>query len=188
MIVEKFGLRGKHIAATDEHVSDLAVRRVERLLDETGRRPGRDRRGHVLRVDVEGLGGLAGRAAHRAPARLRRTRSRSSTTTSRTARRSRCGSPATCCAPSPSSANVLVVAACRESYLLDYGNERSRFMFNFGDGAVAGLLVGDARAQRGARRARDHRRLVLAAGEGRRRRLGRSGRVSLPRRREPGRR
>jgi 3-oxoacyl-[acyl-carrier-protein] synthase-3 len=38
---------------------------------------------------------------------------------------------------------ILVVAACRESYLLDYTNERSRFMFNFGDGAVAGLLVGD---------------------------------------------
>src|SRR5439155_4679156 len=41
----------------------------------------------------------------------------------------------------PELARVLVVAACRESYLLDYGNERSRFMFNFGDGAVAGLLV-----------------------------------------------
>src|SRR5436305_11744575 len=40
--------------------------------------------------------------------------------------------------------SVLVVAACRESYLLDYANERSRFMFNFGDGAVAGLLVGDS--------------------------------------------
>ena len=40
--------------------------------------------------------------------------------------------------------NVLVVAACRESYLLDYANERSRFMFNFGDGAVAGLLAKDA--------------------------------------------
>ena len=38
---------------------------------------------------------------------------------------------------------MLIVAACRESYLLDYGNERSRFMFNFGDGAVAGLLVKD---------------------------------------------
>jgi 3-oxoacyl-[acyl-carrier-protein] synthase-3 len=37
--------------------------------------------------------------------------------------------------------NVLVVAACRESYLLDYRNERSRFMFNFGDGAVAGLVT-----------------------------------------------
>jgi 3-oxoacyl-[acyl-carrier-protein] synthase-3 len=39
---------------------------------------------------------------------------------------------------------ILVVAACRESHLLDYGNARSRFMFNFGDGAVAGLVVGDA--------------------------------------------
>ena len=39
--------------------------------------------------------------------------------------------------------SVLVVAACRESYLLDYGNDSSRFMFNFGDGAVAGLLVKD---------------------------------------------
>ena len=44
----------------------------------------------------------------------------------------------------PELRHVLVVAACRESYLLDYGNEKSRFMFNFGDGAVAGLLVGDA--------------------------------------------
>ena len=66
----------------------------------------------------------------------------------------------------PELANVLVVAACRESYLLDYENERSRFMFNFGDGAVAGLLVGDAEPQRGARRARDHERRVLAAGQG----------------------
>ena len=39
---------------------------------------------------------------------------------------------------------ILLVAGCRESYLLDYGNERSRFMFNFGDGAVAGLLVRDS--------------------------------------------
>ena len=38
---------------------------------------------------------------------------------------------------------MLLVGACRESYLLDYGNERSRFMFNFGDGAAAALLVKD---------------------------------------------
>jgi len=44
----------------------------------------------------------------------------------------------------PELRSVLVVAACRESYLLDYGNERSRFMFNFGDGAVAGLVSADA--------------------------------------------
>ena len=36
VIVEKFGLRGKHIAAADEHVSDLSVRAAERLLEETG--------------------------------------------------------------------------------------------------------------------------------------------------------
>jgi len=36
VIVEKFGLRGKHIAAEDEHVSDLSVRAAERLLAESG--------------------------------------------------------------------------------------------------------------------------------------------------------
>src|SRR5436309_4157021 len=41
----------------------------------------------------------------------------------------------------PELETVLAVAACRESYLLDYANERSRFMFNFGDGAVAFLLA-----------------------------------------------
>ena len=34
VIVEKFGLRGKHIAAEDEHVSDLSVRACEALLAE----------------------------------------------------------------------------------------------------------------------------------------------------------
>ena len=43
----------------------------------------------------------------------------------------------------PELQRVLMVAACRESYLLDYGNARSRFMFNFGDGAVAALVVGE---------------------------------------------
>jgi 3-oxoacyl-[acyl-carrier-protein] synthase-3 len=36
---------------------------------------------------------------------------------------------------------VLAVGASRESYLLDYANERARFMINFGDGAAAALLV-----------------------------------------------
>ena len=91
----------------------------------------------------------------------------------------------------PELGNVLLVAACRESYLLDYANERSRFMFNFGDGAVAGLLDGGRRPQRAARLARDHRRLVLAAGEGARRRQRRAGSHAsdgcrIPRRRRPG--
>ena len=36
VLVEKFGLRGKHIAAPDEHVSDLAAAAATRLLDESG--------------------------------------------------------------------------------------------------------------------------------------------------------
>ena len=35
VIVEKFGLRGKHIAAADEHVSDLSVRAADALLQES---------------------------------------------------------------------------------------------------------------------------------------------------------
>ena len=36
VVVTKFGLRGKHVAAEDEHVSDLAVAAGKRLLDEHG--------------------------------------------------------------------------------------------------------------------------------------------------------
>ncbi len=36
--------------------------------------------------------------------------------------------------------NVLLVSSSKETELLDYANERSRFMFNFGDGAAAVLL------------------------------------------------
>ncbi len=35
VVVEKFGLRGKHVAAPDEHVSDLAVTAAEKLLAES---------------------------------------------------------------------------------------------------------------------------------------------------------
>ena len=106
------------------------------------------------------------------------TRSRSSSTTSRTGRRSRCASRATCCAPSPSCGTILMVACLpRVVPARLRRTSASRFTFNFGDGAVAGLLVGDARPQRGARRAHDHRRLVLAAREGGARRVGRPGRL-----------
>ena len=123
------------------------------------------RSGRTIRSGRRRRGSRTGSAA--------RTPTRSSTRTSRAARRSRCGSPATSCSPSPSCGTCSLVAACRESYLLDYANERSRFMFNFGDGAVAGLLTRDAPHELlGLPRA--HGRLVLAAGEGAGRRLGRA--------------
>jgi 3-oxoacyl-[acyl-carrier-protein] synthase-3 len=143
VIVEKFGLCGKHVAAPDQHVSDLAVAAGDRLLTEHG-------------IDPTSIGALvyygstwkdyavwqaAPWIAHRlgcsrayaveydnvsmgTPVALRAARA--------------------LLVAEPEWRTALVVAACRESYLLDYENERSRFMFNFGDGAAAGLLVADA--------------------------------------------
>jgi 3-oxoacyl-[acyl-carrier-protein] synthase III len=142
VIVDKFGLRGKHIAAEDEHVSDLSVAAAQRLLDETALDP--------EEVDVVMYYGSMWRdyqvwqaapwIAHRlgcsnAFALEFDNVSHGTSIALRVARNM--------LRAEPELRNVLLVAACRESYLLDYGNERSRFMFTFGDGAVAGLLVGD---------------------------------------------
>jgi 3-oxoacyl-[acyl-carrier-protein] synthase-3 len=142
VLVEKFGLRGKHVAAPDEHVSDLAVTAADRLLAERALDPGL--------VDVVMYCGslwkdysvwqAAPWIAHRlgcenayaieydnvsmgAPAALRAARA--------------------LLASEPEWKTMLLVAASRESYLLDYANPRARFMFNFGDGAAAALLVAD---------------------------------------------
>jgi 3-oxoacyl-[acyl-carrier-protein] synthase-3 len=143
VLIEKFGLRGKHIAAADEHVSDLAVRAAERLLAESGVDP--------LELDVVMYYGSMWRdyavwqAAPHIAHRIGATNafalefdnvSHGTPIALRVAR--------DLLRAEPELNDVLVVAACRESYLLDYSNDRSRFMFNFGDGAVAGLLRGDS--------------------------------------------
>ncbi len=142
VVVEKFGIRGKHIAAPDEHVSDLSVRAAERLLAEADIDPGE--------VDAVVYFGSTWKdyavwqaapwIAHRlgcanafaieydnvsygTPVAFRLCRN--------------------FLLAEPELRAVLAVAASRESYLLDYDNDRSRFMFNFGDGAAAALLVRD---------------------------------------------
>jgi 3-oxoacyl-[acyl-carrier-protein] synthase-3 len=143
VLVEKFGLRGKHIAAADEHVSDLSVRAATALLEEQGLDP--------LDVDVVLYFGSMWReypvwqAAPWIAHRLGCSRAYAVEYANVS-----CGTPVALrlarnfLRAEPELRNVLLVAACRESYLLDYENERSRFMFNFGDGAVAGLLTRDA--------------------------------------------
>jgi 3-oxoacyl-[acyl-carrier-protein] synthase-3 len=145
VVVERFGLRGKHIAAVDEHVTDLSVAAGERVLAEAGVDP--------ADVDVVAYFGSSWKEwpvwqaapwiAHRlgcanawaleldyvscgAPVALRVCRDL--LVAEREVR------------------SVLIVGACRESYLLDYANERSRFMFNFGDGAVAAIVAREAPA------------------------------------------
>jgi 3-oxoacyl-[acyl-carrier-protein] synthase III len=142
VVVSKFGLRGKHIAAPDEHVSDLAVKAGRALLE------GRDVDPRSIDVVVY-YGSMwqdypVWQAAPWIAHRLGCDRAYALEYANVS-----CGTPVALrlarnfLVAEPDIANVLVVAASRESYLLDYGNGRSRFMFNFGDGAVAGLLVGD---------------------------------------------
>jgi 3-oxoacyl-[acyl-carrier-protein] synthase-3 len=142
VLVDKFGLRGKHIAAEDEHVSDLSVKAAEALLTEQDVDP--------ESIDVVMYFGsmwkdyavwqAAPWIAHRLGCVNAYAVEYDNVS---------CGTPVALriardmLVAEPELQNVLVVAACRESYLLDYANERSRFMFNFGDGAVAGLLVKD---------------------------------------------
>jgi 3-oxoacyl-[acyl-carrier-protein] synthase-3 len=143
VLVDKFGLRGKHVAAADEHISDLSFNAARTLFDEASVDP--------ASVDVVLYYGSSGKdyavwqvaplLAHRlgctnAFAVEYDNVSHGTSIALRLAR--------DMLRAEPELSTVLVVAACRESYLLDYSNERSRFMFNFGDGAVAGLIVGEA--------------------------------------------
>ncbi len=143
VIVEKFGLRGKHIAGDGEHVSDMCVAAAERLLGQNAIDP--------AEVDVVMYYGSLWKdypvwqaspwIAHRLGAHGAYALEYANVS---------CGTPVALrlarnfLLAEPEVRNVLIVAACRESHLLDYANERSRFMFNFGDGAVAGLLTRDA--------------------------------------------
>jgi 3-oxoacyl-[acyl-carrier-protein] synthase-3 len=142
VLVEKFGLRGKHIAAEDEHVSDLSVRAAASLLVESAVDP------ELIDVVMYfgsmwkdyGVWQAAPWIAHRIGATRAYAVEYDNVS---------CGTPVALrlardmLLAENDLRTILVVAACRESYLLDYSNERSRFMFNFGDGAVAGLLVKD---------------------------------------------
>jgi 3-oxoacyl-[acyl-carrier-protein] synthase-3 len=139
VLVEKFGVREKRIAAADEHVSYLSIEAATRLLEAENVA--------AAEIDVVLYYGsmwkdwavwqaspwIAHRlgcnnafaieydnVSHGTPIALRMARD--------------------LLRAEPELRNVLLVAACRESYLLDYSNERSRFMFSFGDGAVAGLV------------------------------------------------
>jgi 3-oxoacyl-[acyl-carrier-protein] synthase-3 len=144
VLIEKFALRGKHIAAADEHVSDMSVHACEALLETTSVDP--------EAIDVVMYFGsmwkdyavwqVAPWIAHRLGAVNAYAVEYDNVS---------CGTPVALrlardmLVAEADLHNVLLVGACRESYLLDYGNDRSRFMFNFGDGAAAALLVKEGR-------------------------------------------
>lgn len=142
VVTDRFGLRGKHIAAPDEHVSDMAARAGAQLLAETGTDPRQ-----VDMVVYYGSSWKDYQLWHAAPRIIellgcRRAFALELDYVS-------CGTPVALrvCRDMMRAESglrtVLAVAACRESYLLDYTNDRSRFAFNFGDGAAGALLTRD---------------------------------------------
>ena len=143
VLVDRFGLAGKHIAGPDEHVSDMAVSAAEKLLSESDVDPdsidavvyfGSSWKDHAVWQAAPWIAHRIG--ASRAFALELDYVSCGSPVVMRVVRDMLCAEP--------DLKRVLAVAASRESHLLDYSNERSRFMFNFGDGSVAALFDGDA--------------------------------------------
>ncbi len=143
VFIDRFGLDGKHVAADDEHVSDMSVTVAKQLLKETGLDP--------ASIDVVIYFGstckdyavwqAAPHIAHQIGAVNAFALELDYVS---------CGSPVVVriardlLRADPSVKRVLAVGASRESHILDYDNPRSRFMFNFGDGAVAALFEGDS--------------------------------------------
>lgn len=149
VIVDRFGLRGKHVAAPDEHVSDMAVTAGSQLLEEFGIDPGSldavvyfgsTHKDYAVWQAAPWISHRLG-AGRALPLELDYVSS---------------GGPVVVrvvrdlLRAEPELSRVLAVAASRESYLIDYANDRTRFMFNFGDGAVAALFEADGNG-RGAR-------------------------------------
>jgi 3-oxoacyl-[acyl-carrier-protein] synthase-3 len=137
VIREKFGLRGKHIAAPDEHLSDLCICAARPLLETVAPHEidavvyfgSYHRDYYVWPVAPRIQYGLGLSRAH--AFELMNTSAGGPITLKVVADMLRADERLR---------NVLVVAGSRESDLLDYENGRSRFMFNFGDGAAAAVV------------------------------------------------
>lgn len=142
IIKEKFGLRGKHIAASDEHASQLASKAGLRLLEEHALDP--ESIDAVIYFGSTWKDYLVWQAAPRI-ADVLGCRNAFALELDYVS----CGSPVALrvardlMLAEPDLQKVLLVAGSRESYLIDYENPESRFTYNFGDGAVATLLTRD---------------------------------------------
>lgn len=140
VIREKFGLRRKHLAAPGEHVSTMAVRAARPLLEKLG---------HPV-IDAVVYFGSPHKdyAVWSVGPKIQHELGLKDAFTFEIMNVS-AGGPVTLkvvkdmLVADPNLNNILCVGASREADLIDYTNQRSRFMFNFGDGAVAMVLRRD---------------------------------------------
>ncbi|HVE75964.1 MAG TPA: 3-oxoacyl-ACP synthase [Actinomycetota bacterium] len=134
---EKFGIAGKHIAATDEHVTDMCVSAAAPLLERNDPSEvdavlyfGSHWKDYLIwqaapmiqeRLGIEGFSIEAVNVSAGAPIALKLA--------------------SDMLRSDPSLRSILLVGASKESHLLDYSDSASRFMFNFGDGAAAAVMA-----------------------------------------------
>lgn len=139
IIVERFGLLGKHVSRPDEHVSDMCIAAATPVVERNdpaeidavvyfgshwkdyGVWQAAPKVQHVL--GIEGFALEVINVSAGAPVALKVV--------------------SDMLAADDRLRSVLLVGASKESHLIDYRNPRGRFMFNFGDGAVAALLRRD---------------------------------------------
>lgn len=142
VIIEKFGLRGKHVAGDGEHVSDMAANAGAAALASAGLAA--DDVDAVIYFGSTWKDHAVWQAAPRVADRLG-VRGGFALELDYVS----CGTPVALrvardmMVAEEELQNVLLVAACRESHLIDYEDPGSRFTYNFGDGAVAALLRRD---------------------------------------------
>ena len=139
VIEERFGLRGKHIAGPDDHVSTMAANAGRIAVERAG----------ISIDDVDVVAYFGSKAMDyqvwSASPKVIELLGASNAWALEMANVS-CGGPVAIATAAgllngdSSIRNLLLVGGCRESHLLDYTNRRSRFMFNFGDGGAAALL------------------------------------------------
>ncbi|MEO7803298.1 MAG: 3-oxoacyl-ACP synthase [Actinomycetota bacterium] len=139
VLIEKFGLYGKHIARVDEHVTDMCIAAAQPLMERNDAGAidavvyfGSHWKDYLVwqaapkiqhALGIEGFALEAVNVSAGAPVALKLCRDMLSS--------------------DENLRSILLVGASKESHLLDYANPKGRFMFNFGDGAVAVLLQRD---------------------------------------------
>ncbi len=139
VLIERFGLDGKHIAGPEDHVSTMAAAASIQALERAG--VGADEVDVVMYFGSMGKDYYIWSAAPKIQ-ELMGARNAWALEMSYVS----CGAPVALKVATdllradPDISTMVIAGACRESHFLDYTNQRSRFMFNFGDGGAAAVL------------------------------------------------
>ncbi|VEF48136.1 3-oxoacyl-(acyl-carrier-protein) synthase, KASIII [Bacillus freudenreichii] len=138
IIIEKFGINEKRVASSDMHASDLAVAAAKKILE---------------KVNPEEIDAIIYFGSPFKDYQVWTASSKIQFELNTTNAYSFEMMNVSSCFPiavkvardmlysDESLTNILLVAGCKESMIVDYENPRSRFMFNFADGGAAALVT-----------------------------------------------